>query len=134
VDGVLPRLDGVRVLVVDDDTATRESLQFILEDRGAVVTAVGSAEEARAVLQGWTPDVLVGDIRLPEADGYALVRELRATERLHHLPAVAMTAYDAHGAERALAAGYQAHLVKPFEPDSLIVAIAELARRRATAN
>lgn len=122
------RLDGLRVLVVDDETATRESLQFLLEDRGADVTAVGSVGEARAALRSWTPDVLVGDIRLPDEDGYTLVRELRALSHLRHLPAVAMSAYDTDIAQRAVAAGYQAHLVKPFEPDRLVAAIVSLAR------
>src|SRR5262249_27050261 len=112
------RLDGVRILVVDDDRDVREGLRAVLEDRGALVLLATSASDARGHLAAARPDVLVSDIRLPGEDGYALLRAVRAGKSV---PAVAITAYEAEEtSERALAAGFHAHFAKPFDPDALI--------------
>ena len=126
----------MRVLVVDDEADTRDLLRLILEKRGADVMTAGSAREALAALEEYEPDVLVSDLRMPEKDGYSLVRELRTKEHLRHMPAVAVTAYYSALEDQAvvLAAGYQARLAKPVEPDGLVAAVAELAARRVSAH
>jgi PAS domain S-box-containing protein len=126
------RLDGVRILVVDDDRDTRAALRAVLEDRGALVLLATSASEARRHMAAVRPDVLVTDIRLPGEDGYALLRALRGDPSTPGLPAVAITAYEAdETSERALAAGFHAHFGKPFDPDALIGTIAALAGQKA---
>jgi CheY-like chemotaxis protein len=122
------RLDGMRVLVVDDEADARRILAMGLEGVGARVMTAASAAEALAALvdaaekEDW-PDVLVSDVGMPDQDGYDLIREVR--RRGHHaqeLPGVALTAFaqkdDAH---QALAAGFQRHLPKPDQPGHLTV-------------
>ncbi len=126
----LPRLDGLRVLIVEDDDEARRALSAVLEDRGAIVVAASSALDARTRLRAADLDVVVSDIRLPGEDGYAFIRELRQHEGLRAIPAVAVTAYDAEeNSARALAAGFHAHFGKPYDPAVLIGAIASLAGR-----
>jgi signal transduction histidine kinase/ActR/RegA family two-component response regulator len=126
------RLDGVRVMVVDDEADTRDLLSFSLRNYGAEVTALGSASEALAAIQRDKPDVLVSDIGLPGDDGYALIRKVRALDenRGGRVPAAALTAYakdeDRH---RAIAAGFQAHVPKPVELAELASVVASLAGR-----
>jgi signal transduction histidine kinase/ActR/RegA family two-component response regulator len=120
-------LHGARILVVDDDEDTLELLRTVLEQRGAQVTAVASADDALATLDEFRPEILVCDVGLPGTDGYTLLRNIRARGAQHggRVPAVALTGYVSLGdRERALAAGYQAHLAKPVLPDVLIDAIA----------
>jgi CheY-like chemotaxis protein len=125
------RLDGVHVLVVDDEADARRVLVLVLERAGAVVTTADSARAAIAVLSEARPHVLVSDLGMPEQDGLDLIRQLRddghgATD----LPAVALTAFvqkdDAHV---ALSAGYQVHLPKPVDSHALTAVIARLAQR-----
>jgi signal transduction histidine kinase/ActR/RegA family two-component response regulator len=128
----LPALDGLRVLVVDDEEDARDLIGVILRGRGAAVEAVGSAAEALEAITRARPDVMVSDISMPEADGYQLIGELRARDEHAGgaIPAVALTAYArSQDRERALSSGFQMHLAKPVEPDDLIVAVAELAGR-----
>jgi PAS domain S-box-containing protein len=126
------RLDGVRILVVDDDPDARVALRAVLEDRGALVLLATSASEARKHMAALRPDVLVTDIRLPGEDGYVLLRALRGDRSAPSLPAIAITAYEAdETSERALAAGFHAHFGKPFDPDALIGTIAALAGQKA---
>jgi PAS domain S-box-containing protein len=126
------RLDGVRVMVVDDEADTRDLLSFSLRNYGAEVTALGSASEALAAIQQDKPDVLVSDIGLPGDDGYDLIRQVRALDeqRGGRVPAAALTAYakdeDSH---RAIAAGFQAHVTKPVELAELANVVASLAGR-----
>src|SRR5213078_1415712 len=129
-------LDGVRVLIVDDQADTREVLSVLLAGAGAEVRTSASAAEALATLARWQPDVLLADIAMPGEDGYALLSAVRslAPTRGGEIPALALTAY-AHpeDRERALSAGFHDYVPKPFEPPSLVTAIARLARtRRAT--
>lgn len=128
----LPTLDGLYVLVVDDEADARELLTTVLEFQGARVTAVASVEEAIAALQRTRPDVLVSDIGMPEEDGYALIRQVRALEVAHEkmIPAVALTAYAREeDKNQVLSAGFQKHIAKPVEPAELTSVVASLAGR-----
>ena len=125
-------LQGLHVLVVDDEADARELITLALAQGGAHVAAVASAAEALAAFAAQRPDLLVSDIGMPGTDGYALIREVRAQEAargLAHLPAVALTAY-ARPDDRAqaLRAGYDAHVAKPVEPAELVVQLARLAK------
>jgi CheY-like chemotaxis protein len=126
----LPRLDALRVLVVDDSTDGRTLTSLVLTQAGATVTAVATVREALQMLEGERPDVLVSDIGLPDEDGYGLIRQIRQREAEHggFLPAVALTGY-ARAEDRAqsLAAGFQAHVQKPVDPAVLTAAIATIA-------
>jgi len=129
----LPRLDGLRILVVDDSADGRTLTSMVLTQAGASVTAVATVREARHLLEVERLDVLVSDIGLPDEDGYALIRQLRQYEAEHagFLPAVALTGYArAEDRARILAAGFQAHVTKPVEPVELAAAIATLTRHR----
>jgi CheY-like chemotaxis protein len=120
-------LAGMRILVVDDDSDSREVLAALLAMRGAETKSVSSVREALAVLTEWKPHVLVSDIGLPVEDGYDLIRELRAREARDggRIPAIALTGYAAaEEGQRALSAGYQMHLGKPIEPNNLVTLIA----------
>lgn len=124
-------LKGLRVLVVDDDEDTCKMLSMVLSRYGAEVEVSGSAHQALEALE-WEPDVLVSDIGMPGEDGYELISKVRkhGLERGRQIPAIALTAYaGAKDRLRALSAGYQIHLPKPVEPDTLIAAIASLAKR-----
>jgi len=128
------RLDGLRVLVVDDDASAREWSALTLGHFGAQVTTVASAREAMDALASEKPDVLVSDLRLGhgEDDGYALIRGVRAREGARRLPAIALTAYPrVEDRARALEAGYSVHVPKPVEPAELVAVIATLAGRFA---
>jgi len=123
---------GVHVLVVDDDADARQLLRTVLQYCGALVTVTASAREAMSVVARVTPDALVSDIAMPEEDGYWLIRELRAlpATRGGAIPAIALTAHGAaHGPDRTLGAGFQAHLRKPIDPWELCRAVAGLVRR-----
>ena len=129
-----PSLEGLRVLVVDDEADARESLTVVLEQCGAVVTAVASAREALGALAHQRPDILVSDIGMPEEDGYSLIEKVRVLEaqRGGRIPAVALTAYAApEDRRRALAAGYELHVPKPVTPEELVTAVANLSGRSA---
>jgi len=131
------RLDGVRVLVVDDARNVRQVVTDILTQDGATVTAVGSAEEALAALERERPDVLLSDLAMPGKGGYWLIGQVRALppERGGVTPAAALTAY-AGPEHRAsvLRAGFQLHLEKPIGLDALIGVVAMLApKERAVA-
>jgi hypothetical protein len=125
------RLDGVDVLLVEDEADARELMQQVLADAGAQVRVAGSAAEA---LQAWSarrPAVLISDIGMPGEDGYALVGRIRRQEPdSERVPAIALTAFArAEDRRRALLAGYQSHLAKPVEPADLLAAVASLLGR-----
>ena len=130
--GTVPALDGVRVLVVDDDADTRELIRMILGRYGAEVTVVATAGAALEALEQAPPDVLVSDIAMPEDDGYDLIRKVRALDagRGGRTPALALTALARiEDQARAIAAGYQQHAAKPIDPADLAAAVATLAGR-----
>jgi PAS domain S-box-containing protein len=126
-DGV--DLQGVRVLIVEDERDTRELLSVALAGYGARVRAAASVNEALDELHVSSPDVLVSDIGMPGRDGYALLDAVRGADepRISSVPAIALTAY-AKPEDRALAlaSGFQAHLTKPLEPVQLARAIRAL--------
>ena len=132
----LETLDGISVLVVDDDADTRDLLRSVLEDHGARVLAAADAAEAFAFLNEQRPDVVVSDIGMPDEDGCALVARIRAlpTESGGRTPAIALTAYS-RGSDRtrALLAGFDAHVPKPVEPLELVGMIASIASRTSEA-
>ncbi|HUF92830.1 MAG TPA: ATP-binding protein, partial [Candidatus Limnocylindria bacterium] len=111
------KLGSLRLLVVDDERDTRELLCFILKQAGAEVTAVGSVFDATAILEELRPHVIVSDIGMPGADGYALIRSIRSLTSVAATPVIALTAFAGAGS-RALAedAGFDLHLAKPVEP------------------
>ena len=122
-------LQGVQILVVDDDTSSREFTTFLLELHGAVITATASADEAIAALTQIKPSLLLSDIGMPDIDGYMLMRQVRTLppEQGGQIPAIALTAYAGEiDYQQAIAAGFQKHISKPIEPDTLVEAIASL--------
>ncbi|HKY21416.1 MAG TPA: ATP-binding protein [Vicinamibacterales bacterium] len=125
-----PRLDGIRVLVVDDERDARELIGRALEDRGAEISLADNSSDAIRILERDDIDVLLADIAMPDEDGYALIRRIRASpaDRMAGIPAAAVTAH-AHADERlrALAAGFQVHVPKPVEPFELVRTVSHLA-------
>jgi PAS domain S-box-containing protein len=127
------RLDGVRVLVVDDEPDSNEAIGALLRSRGAEVRVAGSARDARDVLDAWRPDILVSDIGMPGEDGYGLIARLRQADGdMARMPAVALTAYASREDKiRVLTAGFHAHVPKPVDPTELVTVLANVARSRA---
>jgi CheY-like chemotaxis protein len=128
----VPRLDGLRLLVVDDEDDARMLVGAVLSEQGAEVHLVSSAAEALAKLPLFKPDVVVSDIAMPQTDGYSLIRKIRALspELGGRTPAVALTAYArSEDARLAYAAGFQMHVAKPIEPAELAMVVANLGGR-----
>ncbi|MEH2210732.1 PAS domain S-box protein [Nostoc sp.] len=122
-------LAGVQILLVDDQADVREFFSFALEQYGATVTAVESADEALQTLVQSQPDILLSDIGMPLMDGYMLLGEVRKLppEQGGQIPAIALTAYAGEiNYNQAMAAGFQKHLPKPVEPADLAAAIVSL--------
>ena len=127
---VAPSLEGLRVLLVDDEDDARVLLAEVLTGHGAKVTAVASASDALREVLANPPDILVSDIGMPGEDGYSLIRKVRLGMRGAPLPAVALTAHAMKADRtRALMAGFQSHVAKPVEPEELLVVVATLAGR-----
>ncbi|HYG09152.1 MAG TPA: ATP-binding protein [Pyrinomonadaceae bacterium] len=127
-----PELDGLRVLVVDDEPDTRELLAAVLTSCGARVIQAATAVEAFEHVERTRPDVLITDIGMPEEDGYSLLARIRSLppERGGGMPAAALTAYArAEDRVRVLRSGFQMHVPKPVEPAELITVVANLAGR-----
>jgi len=127
----MPRLDGVHVFIVDDEPDARELLQRVLGDQGAMVTVFESADAALATIATSRPTVIISDVGMPGMDGYQMMRTLRASEsRESRIPALALTAFArAEDRKRALIAGFQAHLAKPFDVAELLLLVAGLVGR-----
>jgi signal transduction histidine kinase/ActR/RegA family two-component response regulator len=127
----LPSLDGVQVLIVDDDEDTRSMLTVMLTEHKAKVQVASSAAGALEILQWYRPDVLVTDLAMPGEDGYSLIGKVRRLEgeKGQKIPAIALTAYvRVEDRTRALSAGFNMFVPKPVEPGELITTIANLAR------
>ena len=130
-------LQGISVLVVEDDSEATEMMTLVLSDRGARVRTAADYDSAlKALQQGW-PDVLVSDLGLPGRDGYELVRRVRQIEqerRSPHLPMIALTAFARpEDRQKTLDAGFDLHLSKPLKPHALLEAIARSCRPAAGA-
>jgi signal transduction histidine kinase/ActR/RegA family two-component response regulator len=126
------RLDGLRVLIVDDDPEALSLERAILSGAGAVVRSAASSPEALEIFEHWHLDVLVSDIEMPDEDGYTLIRKIRArgADDGGKTPAVALTAYGrAQDRMLSLTAGYSMHVPKPVDPAELTMIIASIAGR-----
>ena len=125
-----PPLDGLRILVVDDELDARELLEALFTECKAVVASASSSAEALALLESFRPDVLVSDIGMPGEDGYALIAKIRQrpADRGGKTPAIALTAYArAEDRARVLLSGFQSHIAKPVEPVEILALVASLA-------
>lgn len=132
-DGFSTVLEGLRILVVDDEVDSRDLVSAILTRCGSEVSCCESAAEALKAIRDWKPDLLVSDIGMPNEDGYSLIRKLRKmkSKRARQTPAVALTAYVTNeDREHALAAGFQLHIAKPIEPAALVLSIAAATGRK----
>jgi len=124
-------LEGVSVLVVENDTHTGELVRILLQNEGASVRTASSVPEALSAYDEARPHVIVADIGMPEYNGYTLIGRIRARDRERGnsiIPAIALTAYaTAIDRDTMLTAGFQVHMPKPFDPDQLVSVIADLA-------
>jgi signal transduction histidine kinase len=129
-------LNGLRILVVDDEADSRELVATILKRSGGEVRCSQSAADALQTFREWQPDLLISDLAMPNEDGYSLLRKIRRlrSKRAKEIPAVALSAY-ASDEDRAisLSKGFQMHLPKPIEPDKLVTSVAEAVGRDALA-
>jgi CheY-like chemotaxis protein len=122
-------LDGFEILLVEDNADTLELFSFVLEGHGASVRSASSAREAYASVHSHPPDIIVGDIAMPEEDGYAFLRRIR--EVCPDLPAIAVSGHCSRAdVARALDAGYECHFAKPVDPEDLASAVFRYAKRR----
>jgi PAS domain S-box-containing protein len=124
-------LSGLRILIVDDDSDSREVIAAELSLYGANTSVCDSADNAVRKLETFKPDVIVADIGMPGEDGYTMIRKIRNSpdEKTRLIPAIALTAYAGDGnRQRALDAGYQKHISKPAEPEELVLAVAGVTR------
>ena len=131
LDG-LPSLEGLKVLVVDDEADTRELIQQVLKECGSEVILSRSVAEALEALEKHKPDILISDLGMPDEDGYSLISKIRALPLDHggHIPAAALTAYArAEDRMRVLRSGFQFHLPKPVDAAELVTVVASLAGR-----
>jgi PAS domain S-box-containing protein len=133
VDDCTDRLDGMRILVVDDEADTRDLLKQGLEYCGAKVKVVGTASEALELLMSTSPDILISDIGMPMVDGYDLIKQVRGLppDRGGGVPAIALTAYTrTEDRLQSLRAGYDMHVPKPVELAELVAVAATVVRRK----
>lgn len=127
-----PVLDGLKLLIVDDDEDTRRMVTMVFQRCGSEVRAAANASEALDMFHVWHPEVMICDIGMPGEDGYSLIRRVRALEAdgPEQTPALALTGYArSEDRARAIAAGYQMHIAKPIDPVELTTAITKLAKR-----
>ncbi len=127
-------LDGVRVLVVDDEADARRLVERVLSECGAEVALASSAAEALERLDDFKPHVLVSDVGMPDQDGYDLMRSVRSRGKSSaEIPAAALTAFArSEDRRRAMLAGFQTHVSKPVDPAELLAVVASLAGRTGT--
>nr|WP_242027009.1 ATP-binding protein [Leptolyngbya sp. FACHB-17] len=130
-------LSGIHILVVDDEADSREFVAFVLEQAGAIVTAVASGIEALQAFSQALPNILVSDVGMPEMDGYMLMRQIRSLplEQGGQIPAIALTAYAGElDHQQAIAAGFQRHIPKPIDSEVVITIITELVSSAGIVN
>jgi CheY-like chemotaxis protein len=125
-------LDGIKVLVIDDEPDARELIKWVLESSQAEVATAGSAAEGLDLVRTLRPDLVISDIGMPDKDGYQLIREIRSLppDKGGKIPAIALTAFArSEDRTRTLLAGYQIHLAKPIEPRELVATVGSLVGR-----
>jgi CheY-like chemotaxis protein len=121
------RIEGARVVIVDDDDAARNVITAALIKAGAEVRECANAHHAYDTVKQWQPDIVISDVAMPNEDGYSLIRRIR--DDGNAVPAVAITAYARpEDQARVRQAGFQKHVAKPFDPAELVQVIRELAR------
>jgi CheY-like chemotaxis protein len=128
----LPSLEGLTVLVVDDDADTRDLIRQVLKECGLEIITSTSVAEALEALERYKPDILISDPGMPDEDGYSLISKIRAlpAEGGGNIPAAALTAYArAEDRMRVLRSGFQFHLPKPVDSAELVTVVASLAGR-----
>ena len=127
-----PRLDGVRLLVAEDSADAAEALHVLLQFEGAMVLVAYDGERALALLRDHVVDLVVSDLGMPVLDGYGVIAALRADPSLRDLPAIALTGHGGDDdVQRALQAGFDAHVTKPVVLDDLVERIRRVLARRA---
>ena len=125
-------LDGIKILVVEDDQDSREVLQLFLEQNGAIVKSAASANKAMSLLRendSELPNIIVSDLAMPDIDGYSLIKQIRSLpkEKGSKIPALALSAFaSSENKQKAISAGFQKYHTKPFEPDGIIEDIRQL--------
>jgi CheY-like chemotaxis protein len=125
----LPDLRGIDILVVDDEYQARRLLTVVLEQAGATVRAVSTADEALGAIRRARPRLLISDIAMPDRDGFSLIEDIRNVLRIseQQMPAIAVTAFGrTEDRVRILAAGFQRYLMKPLDPSDLTRSVAEV--------
>jgi len=130
--GERPNLDGINILIVDDETDALDLITVELAQHGAQVTAVTNAEDALKALAEKNFEVLISDIGMPKTDGYELMRQIRQQENStgKRIPAVALTAYArVQDRMQAILAGFSTHIAKPVDANELVTVVASLAGR-----
>lgn len=126
----IPRLDGIVVLVVEDNPDSRDLIKWVLESHGASVVTAGTGTEALRIVERTPPDVLLSDIWLPEMDGYTLMEKIRRLEQQKPIPAAAVTAYTSVDARhKSNLAGFRFFIAKPVDAAELVKTVATLAGR-----
>ncbi len=122
------QLEDIRILIVDDEQDTRDLLRFVLEECGAIVTSAESVAEAILALNDRTPDLILSDLGMPDADGFDFIRYVRTQSGdLGAVPVIALSAYASElTQQQSISAGFQQHLVKPIDPSLLIQAIVSI--------
>jgi CheY-like chemotaxis protein len=129
------QLEGIKILVIEDDPDSREVLHLLLEQSGAEVNSTHSAQEAINLLRelnGNLPDVIISDLAMPNEDGYSLIERIRklTAETGGEIPALALSAFASNdNKNKAYSAGFQKYHTKPFEPDVIIQDILEIVKR-----
>jgi CheY-like chemotaxis protein len=132
-----PNLNGLKILLVDDDVDTRDLITFVLEQCQAEVTAVVSAQAGFLAIAQSPPDLLISDISMPDEDGYSLMRRIRAHEAeqgRRPVVAIALTAFAREEDQQAaFASGFQQYFAKPINPFDLVAVITDLVKAPETA-
>jgi CheY-like chemotaxis protein len=126
-DPFVVELHGVAILAVDDDADNLEIISYVVGQEGGSVRSARSAHSALEMLLDWTPDLLLFDLSMPDIDGFELLTTVRGIARLHLVPAIAVTAHAFEADKRrCLEAGFARHISKPYDPNDLLLQIAEL--------
>jgi len=131
------KLDGLHILVVDDEADARDLLEVVFAEYGAKVTTAASASQAIELIKSLQPDILISDIGMPNEDGYSLVKKVREldSQQAREIPAIALTAYvTKEDNKQAISSGFQMHLSKPVDTNALITAVAKLAGKMPMIN